>query len=507
VADTGLTSTGFVPESIPDIRTGYEGDIRNTFSKSLPLGDETLLGHLLGILSETAGLGWERAEQIYSSQDPDKATGEALEALCLLTGTFREEATPSTVPLILCGDAGTSVAAGKRFQTVSTQKVFTNIDLCTLFACDVWVTATPYVVDDRVTNAGRCYQCITTGISSGGPTTTDADITDGTAHWIYIGEGTAAGDCTGVCEETGPVVAIAGDFDATSTLTPVGGLSSVRNIEDAELGADEQSDQSLRISREADLASSGASTKAAVRSAILEVDGVTSATVFVNNTDTTDVDGVPPHAFEALVRGGADQDILDTIAAQIPVGIASYGNTPGTVTDSEGTIEAYAFSRPTELAMYLRLFVEYDIASYPTDGDAQIKTLIATWGQGFASGKDADPSAAGAQAFGVDGVTGVPSTLIYTDTIAAPVAWAPTTAYVATPGSRSVVSNNGRYYICINAGTSAGSGGPTTTGTSIADGGTGLLWYWLGNKITITSRQLATFDTTRITINSSAVTP
>ena len=52
-------------------------------------------------------------------------------------------------------------------------------------------------------------------------------------------------------------------------------------------------------------------------------------------------------------------------------------------------------------------------------------------------------------------------------------AWAPTTAYAAgapfSPGD-IVTNDSGKFYTCITAGTSAGSGGPTGTGADITDG-------------------------------------
>lgn len=46
-------------------------------------------------------------------------------------------------------------------------------------------------------------------------------------------------------------------------------------------------------------------------------------------------------------------------------------------------------------------------------------------------------------------------------------AWAPSTAYVA---GQLVKNDTNKIYVCVTAGTSAGSGGPTGTGTAIADG-------------------------------------
>lgn len=59
-------------------------------------------------------------------------------------------------------------------------------------------------------------------------------------------------------------------------------------------------------------------------------------------------------------------------------------------------------------------------------------------------------------------------------TIAASTAWAGSTVYAAD----DVVTNGGNIYICTTGGTSAGSGGPTGTGTAIADNT--VIWRYLG---------------------------
>lgn len=55
---------------------------------------------------------------------------------------------------------------------------------------------------------------------------------------------------------------------------------------------------------------------------------------------------------------------------------------------------------------------------------------------------------------------------------ASTVAWGASTAYVAGSKSNpsSFVTNGGKTYVCVQSGTSAGSGGPTGTGTNIVDG-------------------------------------
>lgn len=68
----------------------------------------------------------------------------------------------------------------------------------TVVAAVAWAINTAYVKGQTVTNdTGKLYTCITSGTSagSGGPTGTNADITDNTAHWMYAGaSGTISND-------------------------------------------------------------------------------------------------------------------------------------------------------------------------------------------------------------------------------------------------------------------------------------------------------------------------
>lgn len=51
-----------------------------------------------------------------------------------------------------------------------------------------WQATHAYVAGNRISSSSNAYTCITSGTSasSGGPTTTATNITDGTAHWKYL---------------------------------------------------------------------------------------------------------------------------------------------------------------------------------------------------------------------------------------------------------------------------------------------------------------------------------
>jgi uncharacterized phage protein gp47/JayE len=396
----GLDATGFTIKTLEEIREEINDELRTAYGQSVGLTDDDFLGRAVGIFAEREALLWELADAINSATDPDNATGAKLDSLAALTGTIREPAKKSTVTLTLTGTPSTTVTSGSQASVTTTLEKFTTLANATILATTAWAGTTAYALNDRVTNSGNVYLCIVAGTSagSGGPTTEAASIVDNTVTWRFLGNGT-------------------GD-DIITIETAVAGWDSVMNILDATLGSDIETDEDLRSRREEELASPGTSPIDALRTDLLLVTGVTSVTLFVNNTDTTDADGVPPHSVEALVRGGADQDIWDALLAGVAAGIGTHGTESGTSTDSEGNDHTMKFSRPTQINIYVDITCTYDVDLYPADGDDQIKAAIVAFGDAQDTGKDAVSSSIKAQCFTVPGVLDV--TLAEIDTSPAP---------------------------------------------------------------------------------------
>ena len=427
-------------------------------------------GKLAGIVAAMFGELWELLQQVASGQDPDAATGTLQDAVCAITGTVRLPATPSATTLTLTGTPTTTIASGSQAKAASTGSVWATTADATIATLPAWTISTTYAAGARVTNAGSAYVCTVGGTSagSGGPSDQSNPVaTDGTVTWFLLGEtsppsatGTGAVDAAAACTVTGPTVAVATDI--SQIITPVGGWVGVNNLTDAVPGRNVESDSALRIRREEELAAAGASTSANIRALLLEVSGVTSAHVFVNNTDATDGDGVPPHAIEALVVGGADQDIINLLGSEVAAGIVTHGTSSGTYTDSEGVSETVSFTRPAAIDIYVDITLTYDATTY--GGDALVKSAIAAYGFTQNVGDDAVAARIGASIFpalvngalarGVAGVLDVPR---------------------------------------------SGSLGGTLISTTVSPTSDA--------TIVITSRQIASYDTSRVAVHSTPGTP
>lgn len=446
MAVPALTDQGLQIATLADVRAQINTAWQQAFGASMDVSDRSPDGQQIGIISEAFALLNELLEVIVSSQDPDKATGAFLRALCALTGTVEILPSFSTVTLTLTGTPTAVVPVGSLASTQSTGQQFTTTadDDGTIVALAAWVALTAYSAGtspadaDRKTNAGNAYICITSGTSagSGGPITTAADITDGTVHWKFLGPGAGAVDVIARATTTGPIVAVSGDI--VNIDSPTGGWDGVINLLDASLGRAQMTDAALRALRQAELAQPGTSPADAIRAALLLVgqstnDPVTSCSVFVNLGDVTDVDGLPPHTIEPLVRGGADADIFAALLANVAAGIRTHGTVTGSVADSSGNVQTMAFSRVTEVLVYVSITLIKDPAVYPSDGDDQVKAAIVAWGNARDDGTDIVAAAVLAQVFGVAGVLDVSLPLI--GTAPAPVA---STTIVMTKRQRGV---------------------------------------------------------------------
>jgi uncharacterized phage protein gp47/JayE len=373
------------------------------------------------MISEIAALLWEVGDALNAARDPDKATGSQLESLCLITGTFRTQASFSAVTLTLTGTPTSPVPAGKLASVVSTGRQFKTIEDSEIVAVAAWQPGHTYVTDDRVANGagdGNVYLAVIGGVSagSGGPLGQVVDELDNTVHWRWLGAGAGAVDTPGQAVDVGAVIAASGTI--TNIVTHVGGWLGVTNILDASTGNDRMTDEQLRVLRELELAKPGTSPADAIRADILEVPGVQACTVFVNNSDLVDADGRPPHSVECLIDGGGDQAIFDQLLQSVAAGIRTFGNVTGTSVDANGTAQPMAFSRVTAIPIYVAINLSKvpndadNPNSYPADGDAEVAIAVATSANAGGNGRNAVASALVAPAFAVVGVVDVTQVLI-----------------------------------------------------------------------------------------------
>lgn len=380
----GLTSDGLEVATFDEIKSDIEADLKADLGASLNLSATSVFGQLIGTVTDRIADLHQLLQAVYRSFHPDSATGDALENVAAITGVTRLGATKSTFssdntpsnPLTVNLNAGVTLPVGRIVRVPDGPR---------------------FITTEEVTNSG------------GSPADVSVDAE---------------------AEDAGAVVANAATV--TEIVTPVSGWNSVTNAADASVGREIETDAELRVRREQLLRVQGAGTVEAIRADVLDVSGVTQATVFNNPSSTTDGDGVPPHAFEVVVLGGDEADLREAIWAASPAGIQSHGDVSGTITDSQGFSQTVEFSRPTTTDIWVLIELTTDSA-YPVDGDDQVAEAIVAFGDTFLIGQDVITTQLYSAIFGISGVTDVTKLWIGTSD-------PPTNGNNITIGNRAIAS-------------------------------------------------------------------
>ena len=190
--------------------------------------------------------------------------------------------------------------------------------------------------------------------------------------------------------ELGPIEAAVQSL--TVIETPTTGWTSTQNILAAEPGRFIEQDSETRLRRSRSIRQSGTAMTEALRARLLTLPGVDDANVFENDTSLV-VDGRPPHSVEAVVTGGRDDDIAETIFNTVCGGIATHGNAVQIVTDTQGFAHTIRYSRPTDIAIFVEVTVNslYDEEALPLNASEGIKDAVVAFGSTSRAGLDVLP--------------------------------------------------------------------------------------------------------------------
>jgi uncharacterized phage protein gp47/JayE len=327
----GVTENGFERPSFDEIRQEIIDEKRAIYG-AINTGPESAIGQEIAIQAEREASLWDALEAIYTSQYPRSAAGYSLDGAVQFTGISRLDATKTVVSVDLTGDPGTVIPSGSEAST-----------------------------DD-----GDIFELV-------------EDVT-------LDSEGEGSGQMQAV--ESGAVIALAGAL--TNIETPVSGWDSVDNPDDGQTGRAVETDAELRIRRQESLQVTGAGTVPAIRARLLQqVDNVTAVTIIENRSGEEDMDGRPPHSFEAVVSGGTDQDVADMLWEAKPAGIETTGEETVTVEDSEGAEHSISFSRPIQVYIWAKITVEENSEGVPDGATDAIKKELVKYGEGeFGVGDD-----------------------------------------------------------------------------------------------------------------------
>ena len=414
-----VTPTGLNRKTLQELRVEFENKFKQVFGVTFETAVDSPNGLLVSQLALSYNDLWELAQEIYSSRDPNQAVGAALDARAAFNGVSRKPALPCTVDAVLytSGDSATipagSLAKRQRGnlnfsldETVTISRAscdelmivdngsaknteyvfhFTFGDVTlnnSTSASDIAVLAT------AIHNAGGYSEITTRGIVVRSMDDSPVGIT-GSMPSDFIVLAGKKGSFTAV--DLGNQTCEIGELD--TIVVGVSGWNSVYNYVAGDPGEDLESDESLRVRREAAAkVRKSKATDPATEAALLDVPGVTTARVFSNRGFDTNADGVPGKSFISLVVGGTDADVARCIYENQPSGIQSWGNTTVNVTDSHGFEQQISFSRPTPKYLWVKFYYRvYDEEVFP--GEEAIKKAMVEWAEKqYTMGKDVIPT-------------------------------------------------------------------------------------------------------------------
>ncbi|MGL4442055.1 MAG: hypothetical protein ACRCU1_00425 [Alsobacter sp.] len=414
MAEYGLLPEGLRVPTYDELVQEVIDELTPKWGKSFDFSDFDPTGQHIRVQQKGLHELWQALEAVNAAVTREGSSGTSLAANLALTGTPWPEATFSTVPLILTGVPLTTIAAASAAKSASTSSRWIIDSEAPLVGVATLPFSTFVALGARYYSTGGVYQVVddgTTAASGALTGTGSSPITHGTAQFRWLGGGTAAADAAGRAEKTGPVVAASSDLTVIDT--PIGGWQGVINLEDATPGRNAATDGEARLAGEADVYRSAGTTPDAIRQTLLDNQDITVVDLIVNTSDVT-VDTVPPRAIEAIVTGGDDQFIADTLrAACAAAGIPTFGNTTVVSYDAEGNQHDIRFTRVYEMAIYADLGIEKvpnaaaNPESFPEDGEDQVRAAIVAWGNALTNGRNIVSTAVSARAFGVAGVLDV----------------------------------------------------------------------------------------------------
>ena len=412
----GLSSTGFKQKRLADIIQSMNSRIADQLGVQISTESNSVFGQLIGVFSYEIADLWEQAAQVYGAMYPHTASGVSLDNASALAGITPISAEETTVVCTCYGTDGTAIPYGAQISSASNsnivfQCVDSNAVISATSACDVGITlesvsAGTYTV--TIDGTPHSYtadgsETIAQVLTAIGSTITEvvANVENDVLELVESNQQNTfavaisnnlvferiGSPVTFECTQEGAITPAIGDL--TDIVTTYAGWDAVSNNVPANTGRLAESDTALRQRWNASLYTRSMGMTDSIASALMALNGVTSAYVYENDSDTTDEDGRPPHSIEAVVNGGETDEIGLTIWQKKAAGIDTFGSQSVSVNDSQGFPHTINFNRPLVVPIYLNIAVtEYTEEALPTNAQAMITEAVLNYGNTLTVGND-----------------------------------------------------------------------------------------------------------------------
>lgn len=310
-----LNSTGLQVKTLNEIILDLENGFRDIYGSDINLDQNSPDGQMINIFAQSARDIRELLVAVNNGFDPDRAIGRILDERVVINNIERQGGTYTIQPIVITTD-----------RTVTLQGLDGNFND---------QNGQGFTIQD---DAGNEFILIDSDTFTAGATTANFRA-----------------------REIGAVETTVGTI--TNTVTKVLGVISVNNASAAlETGQDEETDQELRIRRQQSVAIASNGYLNGILAAILNLDGVSDAKVYENDTSATDSNGIPAHSIWAIVEAGANSEIAEVIYSKKTAGAGMRGDVEVDITTESGAVFTAKFDRPEAEDLHVRFDIQ------PTNG-------------------------------------------------------------------------------------------------------------------------------------------
>lgn len=314
-----IDSTGYHTSDYDTVLAWLKQKYRDIYGQDVYLEPDSQDGQWIAVQAKALYDAGMLGQSVYNSFSPLSAQGTGLSRNVQINGIDRRVATRSTVDLLIVGQAGTTLTGAIAIDVLE-QK---------------W------------------------NIPDGTVIPPDGDIT-----------------VTAEADVEGAVTAV--ENTVNRIFTPTLGWQSVNNPTAASVGAPVETDAELRIRQSTSTANPSLTVLEGSLGAVLDVDGVTKARAYENDTDDPDANGIPGHTICLVVEGGDATEICTAIQIHKTPGVDTFGDTEEIIYDSHGMPLPIRFQRPDPVTIKVELDISVGIG-WSSDFVALIQEAVAAY--------------------------------------------------------------------------------------------------------------------------------
>lgn len=248
-----LNAQGLTTASQSELLTYYSTALQTIFGPNINIDSDSPDGQWINILIQATLDVEDLLTQIYNSFDPDNAVGTQLDQRCAINGIERQAGTYSVTNVTLILTQSINLYGLDQ----SAQSVFTVSD-----------------------NAGNQWQLQTTQLGVG----------PGTFSYSF--------------QASSPGATLTTPNTITVPVSVLLGVLSINNPSaQTVIGINEETDAALRIRRQQSVSIASQGYLQGLLAALLNINGITSAFVYENTTNSTDANNIPGHSIWVIVAG------------------------------------------------------------------------------------------------------------------------------------------------------------------------------------------------------------